>query len=39
MSRATEMVALPTSHVILSEAKDLCPRRVRPFPFAEFTLE
>src|SRR5713226_1946954 len=25
--------------VILSAAKDLCPRRVRPFPFAEFTLE
>jgi hypothetical protein len=29
----------PTSHVILSAAKDLCARRVRPFPFAEFTLE
>src|SRR5216684_6932363 len=29
----------PTSHVILSAAKDLCTRRVRPFPFAEFTLE
>src|SRR5258708_2361700 len=30
---------LPTSHVILSVAKDLCARRVRPFPFAEFPLE
>src|SRR6266699_5505035 len=25
--------------VILSAAKDLCVRRARPFPFAEFTLE
>jgi len=24
--------------VILSEAKDLCALRARPFPFAEFTL-
>ena len=30
---------LLSSHVILSAAKDLCARRVRPFPFAEFTLE
>ncbi len=33
------MAPLSTEHVILSAAKDLCPRRVRPFPFAEFTLE
>ncbi len=25
---------LSAEHVILSAAKDLCPRRVRPFPFA-----
>jgi hypothetical protein len=35
MSRAF----LPTEHVILSVAKDLCPRRVRPFTALRVTID
>src|SRR5712692_3909829 len=30
---------LPTEHVILSAAKDLCPRRVRPFAALRVTID